>query len=187
MEQHGHHHDAEYRGEHAHHGHGHAHGHGHDHNFSAAYLHVLADAFTSVLAILALAGGWWFGWSWLDPVMGIVGAVLVALWAKNLVIDTGKVLLDREMDHPVVEDVRAAIETGPDHGHVRITDLHVWRIGKAVYACALSVVTHDPNLTAHTLRQRLAVHGEIVHSTIEIHFHPDAARPSAGAPSDQSS
>ncbi|MFZ5484724.1 MAG: CDF family Co(II)/Ni(II) efflux transporter DmeF [Pseudomonadota bacterium] len=152
------------------HGHHHDHGHGGHHadlNLKAAYLHVIADAATSVLAIIALIGGWVFGWAWLDPVMGIVGAVLVARWAQGLLVETGKVLLDREMDHPVVEEIREVVEAGDD----RIADLHVWRVGRAAYACALSVVTADPGLTPDTVRQRLAVHEEIVHATIEI-LHP---------------
>ena len=99
-------------------------------NLKSAYLHVIADAATSVLAIVALMGGWIYGWMWLDPVMGILGAILVASWAKGLIIETGKVLLDREMDHPVVDEVRAVVETGPHAGETRITDLHVWRVGK---------------------------------------------------------
>ena len=148
------------------HGHGHAHGHHHDLNLKSAYVHVIADAFTSVLAIVALLGGWWYGWSWLDPVMGLVGAVLVAVWARGLLADTGKVLLDREMDHPVVEEIREAVETG---SQTRVTDLHVWRVGKQVFSCALTVVTQEPDLTPDVVRQRLSVHEEIVHSTIEIH------------------
>ena len=147
--------------------HGHSHGgHHHDLNLKSAYVHVIADAFTSVLAIVALLGGWWYGWSWLDPVMGLVGAVLVAVWARGLLADTGKVLLDREMDHPVVEEIREAIETSP---HTRVTDLHVWRVGKQVFSCALTVVTQEPDLTPDMVRERLSVHEEIVHSTIEIH------------------
>jgi cation diffusion facilitator family transporter len=148
------------------HGHGHAHGHHHDLNLKSAYVHVIADAFTSVLAIVALLGGWWYGWSWLDPVMGLVGAVLVAVWARGLLADTGKVLLDREMDHPVVEEIREAVETS---AQTRVTDLHVWRVGKQVFSCALTVVTQEPELTPDVVRQRLSVHEEIVHSTIEIH------------------
>ena len=126
----------------------------------------MADAFTSVLAIVALLGGWFYGWSWLDPVMGIVGAVLVALWAKNLVIDTGKVLLDREMDHPVVDEIRSVVQAD---GQTQVADLHVWRVGKKVYACAMSLVTRDVALTPSQVRERLRVHEEIIHSTIEIH------------------
>jgi cation diffusion facilitator family transporter len=95
--------------DHHHDGHGHEnHGHHQDLNLKSAYTHVWADAATSVLAIVALAGGWLYGWSWLDPVMGIVGAVLVAIWAKNLIAQSGTVLLDREMDHPVVGEIREA-------------------------------------------------------------------------------
>jgi cation diffusion facilitator family transporter len=147
----------------------HAHHH-HDLNLKSAYTHVVSDAATSVLAIIALAGGWFYGWSWLDPVMGIVGAALVAIWAKQLIVETGKVLLDREMDHPVVDEIRAAIETGPEAGDTRIADLHVWRVGKRAYACAVSVVTHDTALTPQRIRDQLAQHDEIVHVTAEIHL-----------------
>ena len=153
-------------------GHGHDAAHAHPHhdlNLRSAYLHVIADAATSVFAIVALAGGWIYGWAWLDPVMGIVGALLVASWARGLLIDTGKVLLDREMDHPVVDEIREAVETGAEAGETRVADLHVWRVGKQAYACALSVVTHDRALTPERVRAQLAQHSEIVHSTIEIH------------------
>ena len=161
------------------HSHGHTHGHGHDHahhhhghddlNLKAAYIHVVTDALTSVLAIAALAGGWFFGWSWLDPAMGLVGAVLVALWARKLLADTGRVLLDREMDHPVVEEIRDVIAALPSNGATQITDLHVWRVGNGAYACALSLLTHDATLTPLGIREALAVHEEIVHATVEIH------------------
>lgn len=172
-----------------HHEHGHSLGHDHDHehyhdhdlNLKSAYLHVVADAATSVLAIVALFGGWIYGWSWLDPIMGIVGAVLVALWAKRLVADTGKVLLDREMDHPVVDEIREVVETAADAGDTRITDLHVWRVGKKVYSCAMTVVTHDATLTPDIVRDRLSVHEEIAHSTIEIHRCSDTPTATIGA------
>lgn len=159
------------------HDHGHAHGdhHHHDLNLKSAYVHVIADAATSVLALAALFGGWIFGWSWLDPLMGIVGAVLVAVWAKGLILETGKVLLDREMDHPVVDEIREVVEAGDESAETRITDLHVWRVGKQVYSCAMTVVTHDRALTPAEVRQRLAVHEEIVHSTIELHYCADAS------------
>ena len=160
----------------AHHQHDHAHDHSHpahehhphhhDLNLKSAYFHVVADAFTSVLAIVALVGGWLYGWAWLDPVMGIVGAVLVALWAKSLILETAKVLLDREMDHPVVQEIKDAVQAD---GQTRVTDLHVWRVGKKVYSCALTAVTQDAHLTPNMLRERLAVHEEIIHSTIELH------------------
>ena len=180
---HGHGHGGHHHGHHGrdhHHGHDHAHGGSHaDLNLRSAYLHVVADAATSVLAIAALLGGWMFGWSWLDPVMGVVGAVLVAVWAKGLIADTGKVLLDREMDHPVVDEIREVMEA--DGGLTRITDLHVWRVGKNVYSCAVAVHTQDAGLTVVQLRERLAVHEEIVHSTIEIHHQPAATVAAAKA------
>lgn len=163
------------------HGHDHRHDHHHDLNLKSAYLHVIADAATSVFAIVALFGGWIYGWSWLDPLMGIVGAVLVAVWAKGLIADTGKVLLDREMDHPVVDEIREVVETTADVGDSRVTDLHVWRVGKKVYSCAMTVVTHDATLTPDVVRERLSVHEEIVHSTIEIHHCPDMLAGAVGA------
>lgn len=166
---HGHHHGH-------HHGHGHGHDHGHDHghhhhdlNLKSAYLHVIADAATSVAAIAALAGGWWLGWAWLDPVMGLIGAVLVAVWARGLIAETSRVLLDREMDHPVVDEIREVIAERGAATHTLIADLHVWRVGRATYACAMSVVTHDAALTPREVRDWLSVHEEIVHATIEIH------------------
>lgn len=160
---------------HAHHDHDHGHGHHHDHdhghhdlNLKSAYVHVIADAATSVLAIGALAGGWAFGWSWLDPAMGIAGAVLVAAWAKNLIVETGKVLLDREMDAPVVAEIRDVVADGA----TRLVDLHVWRVGKQSYSCALSLVTDDPALTPAKVREQLGIHEEIVHATIEVHYRP---------------
>lgn len=161
------------------HGHDHHHDHGHDHshehhhhhdlNLKAAYIHVITDALTSVLAIAALAGGWLYGWAWLDPAIGLVGAALVALWAKNLIVQSGRVLLDREMDHPVVAEIREVIAALPENGQTQLTDLHVWRIGNGAYACALSLLTHDTALTPLDIRAALSVHEEIVHATVEIH------------------
>lgn len=165
-----HHHD---HGRHHAHGHGHGHGHAHeDLNLRAAYLHVVADATTSLLAIAALMGGWWLGWDWLDPVMGIVGAALVAYWAHGLIRDTSQVLLDREMDHPVVDEIREVVEALGPASTVALTDLHVWRVGREAYACAMVLVTHLPHLTPALVRQQLAVHEEVVHATIEIHHLP---------------
>jgi len=154
--------------DHHHHHHEHEHGkheHHHDLNLKSAYFHVIADAATSVLAILALVGGWFYGWSWLDPAMGIVGALLVGNWARGLLRETGKVLLDREMDHPVVNEIREAIETAES----RVIDLHVWRVGKESYSCAVSLVTKSKTLTPEQVREQLRQHEEIVHATIEIH------------------
>jgi len=163
-----HHHGHDDAHEHHHHDHDHGHHH-HDINLRSAYLHVLADAATSVLAIVALAGGWWLGWSWLDPVMGLVGAVLVGRWAIGLMRQSGTVLLDREMDHPVVDEVREVLAEF-DHGEdgTRVTDLHVWRVGRKQFACIASLVTHDPALTPRHVRQALSVHEELVHVSVEI-------------------
>ncbi|MDX1370191.1 CDF family Co(II)/Ni(II) efflux transporter DmeF [Pseudomonas sp.] len=160
------------------HAHGHAHGdhdhdHDHDHDTSAkgrdlnrhaAFIHVLADALTSVAAIIALLGGLMFGWSWLDPLMGVIGAVIIALWAKGLLIETAKVLLDREMDSPIVVRVRSALAQEAD---TELADLHLWRVGRAQYACIVSVVTHG-DISADRYKARLAGIGELVHVTVEV-------------------
>ncbi|MGO4332651.1 CDF family Co(II)/Ni(II) efflux transporter DmeF [Cupriavidus sp. 2TAF22] len=168
---HGHEHGHDHHHGHDHdHDHGHGGAHHHDLNLRSAYLHVLADAATSVLAVLALAGGWWLGLAWLDPVMGLVGAALVGHWALGLLRQTGTVLLDREMDHPVVDEVRevlASFDQGPEG--TRVTDLHVWRVGKQKFAVIASLVTHDNALTPAQVREALSVHEELVHVTVEIH------------------
>ncbi|MBW8372505.1 cation transporter [Stenotrophomonas maltophilia] len=182
-----------------HHGHGHAnaheHGHGNDHgghgglaehhghahaahgpqdlNLRSAYLHVIADAATSVLAIAALIGGKVWGAAWLDPVMGLVGAVLVTVWAIGLLRDTGRVLLDAQMDAPVVAEVREVIEQGP--WSAQLSDLHVWQVGRGKYAVVASLVSADP-LGADQVREALSVHEELVHVTVEVH-RLDAALP----------
>ena len=154
------------RGSHVHsHDHEDEHGHaGHvDLNVRSAYVHVLADAATSVLAIIALVGGLYFGAAWLDPVMGLVGAALVSVWAWGLLRDSGRILLDAEMNAPVVAEVRAAIEQGAVPA--RITDLHVWRVGRAQYAVVVSVTSNE---TPDYFRRVLAVHEELVHVTVEV-------------------
>jgi cation diffusion facilitator family transporter len=182
---HGHHHDHHQHHEH-HHDHVHDHGkgskqslHKHDLNLRSAYIHVLADALTSVLAIIALLGGWFLGLSWLDPVMGVVGAVLVALWAKGLLIETGKILLDREMDHPVVTKIAdhvLGLGTGRDtvrEPPVTLCDLHVWRVGKDSFSAAIALKTTDGEIVPERVRAHLNSVTELVHSTIEIH-HVDS-------------
>ena len=153
-----------------HHGHDHQHDghHHHDLNQRAAFLHVMTDAATSVLAIVALFGGKLWGANWLDPVMGIVGAILVTIWAVGLIRDTGRVLLDAEMDAPVVTDIYEAIAT--DSIDTVITDLHVWRVGTAKYACILCVAAHE-NVTADYFRRLLSVHDELVHITVEVNTY----------------
>jgi len=152
------------------HDHGHRHDHGHhDHhhdlNLRSAYLHVLADAATSVLAIVALLGGRYYGATWLDPVMGIAGTVLVGRWALGLLRDTGRVLLDAEMDAPVVEEVKEAVSSLPQPAALR--DLHVWRVGKGKYACIVGVAARS-DVTVDDVRSRLTVHEELVHVTVEL-------------------
>lgn len=151
---------------HAHDHHGHAHGHHHhDINLRSAYLHVIADAATSVLAIAALIGGKYFGAVWLDPLMGILGAVLVTRWAVGLMRQSGRVLLDAEMDAPVVAEIREVVDQALPAA--AICDLHVWRVGKGRYACILALVSSAP-LTAHEVRRHLSVHEELVHVTVEV-------------------
>ena len=152
------------------HSHGHSHSHDHSHtsvdvNVRAAYVHVLTDAATSVLAIVALAGGMWWGLAWLDPAMGIVGAVLVSVWAWGLMRDSGRILLDAEMDAPVVAEVRQVVEQGEVPAN--ITDLHVWRVGRAQYAVVLTVVT-PTDKDGEYFRRALCVHEELVHVTVEV-------------------
>jgi len=173
------------RGHHDHdHGHEHAHGHDHHHdhahhqdlNVRSAYMHVLADAATSVLAIVALVGGLMWGAAWLDPVMGLVGAALVTVWAWGLLKDSGRVLLDAEMDAPVVSEIREVIEKGAVRA--RITDLHVWRVGRARYAVVVSVETSgDEN--AEYFRRALGIHEELAHVTVEVARVPQESQPAA--------
>lgn len=160
------------KGGHSHDHHGdHAHGdHGHQHhedlNLRSAYLHVIADAATSVLAIGALVAGKSWGASWLDPVMGIVGAVLVARWAYGLVRDSGRILLDAEMNAPVVEEIREVVAGDPLKA--TISDLHVWRVGKGKYACIVGLVTDAAEASPDYFRRAIGIHEELVHITVEI-------------------
>ena len=155
------------RDDHAHHHHGHDHHHDHHHdlNLRAAYIHVLTDAATSVLAIVALVCGKLWGANWLDPVMGIAGGVVVAVWAWGLLKDSARVLLDAEMDAPVVEEIREVIAASPVAAE--IIDLHVWRVGKSNYACMLSLKT-SAAMDADYFKRQLMIHEELVHISIEM-------------------
>lgn len=147
---------------HHHHDHGHSHaGHTHDNNLRSAYLHVLVDALTSVLAIAALLAGRYLGWVWMDGAMGIVGAVVIARWSWSLMRDTAVILLDATDDH-VADEVRELVE-GP--GDALVTDLHVWRVGPEARAAIVSVTgIRDGEL----IRQRLHSVHELAHLTVEI-------------------
>ena len=136
------------------HDHAHATGHGHDDdaqgthadlNLRAAYIHVLTDAATSILAILALFGGKWWGASWLDPLMGIVGAVLVGVWAKGLLRDCARALLDAEMDNPLTERIARTLTRAAMP--VKVLDLHLWRVANDKYACIVALQVASPAMT----------------------------------------
>lgn len=124
-----------------HHDHTHDHSHHHDHNLKAAYLHVLADALTSVLAIAALVLGKYYGWSWLDPVMGMVGALVIAQWSYSLMKETSPVLLDESIALEYKSAIKEKIESDADN---RVADLHIWRVGPGHFAAIVSVVSHNP-------------------------------------------
>jgi cation diffusion facilitator family transporter len=146
---------------------GHAH---HDHNLRGAYLHVLADALTSVLAIAALSAGKFLGWSWMDPIMGLVGSIVIARWSIDLLRDTSRVLLDAELPAQRRAAIREAIEAEAD---TRVADLHVWRVGPRHLAAIVSVVSHDPREADH-YKRLLARQPDLVHVTVEVHRCPDA-------------
>ena len=147
------------------HDHHHHHHHGRDHNLYGAYLHVLADSLTSVLAIAALLTGKYFGMIWMDPAMGIVGAVLVAHWSWGLLHNTSQVLLDRQAPESVRNAVREAIEANDED---RIADLHVWSIGPHIYAADITLVSHDPQ-PPDTYKAMIPKELGIVHLTVETH------------------
>lgn len=141
--------------------------HSHQHkdlNIHAAYMHVLADALTSVLAISALFGGKYMGWVWLDPFMGIVGAAMIGRWMAGLLKETGNILLDREMDAGVTVEIREAIEADGDS---KISDLHVWRVGRDKYSCIVAIVSSHPKEPEY-YKRILRQHEELAHITIEI-------------------
>ncbi|MGE3280004.1 MAG: CDF family Co(II)/Ni(II) efflux transporter DmeF [Alphaproteobacteria bacterium] len=149
------------------HDHGHEHHADHDHhdnNLRAAYLHVLADALTSVLAIVALAAGSIYGWIWLDPVMGMIGAIVIARWSWGLIRDAGGVLLDYvPPDEELPDEIRTAIENGSES----ITDLHVWQLGPGHHGAIVSIASGDPKPPSH-YRQKLAHIHDLSHVTIEV-------------------
>jgi cation diffusion facilitator family transporter len=158
-------------GEHAHDDHGHRHaGHRHDSNIRAAYMHVLADALTSILAIVALLSGRFFGWTWLDPVIGIVGALVIMLWSVGLLRSAGAVLLDTVPSQSLAAAIGERLEADGD----RVADLHLWRLGPGHTGLIVSVVTDRPQPPA-AYRARLAEFEGLSHVTVEVHPCPSHA------------
>lgn len=159
---------------HDHHGHdsdGHSHHH-HDHNLLAAYLHVLADALISLLAIFALLGAKYFGLIWADPAMGVIGAILIARWSLGLVRSTAQILLDREAPSEISSAVRECVEAQDDN---RVVDLHVWSVGPNIYSAILAVVTHHPHPPDH-YKALIPKNLNIVHTTVEVHLCDDLSQ-----------
>jgi cation diffusion facilitator family transporter len=150
-----------------------------DHNLRSAYLHVMADALTSVLAIAALLAAKYLGLVWMDPVMGLVGAALVGRWSLGLLGATSSVLTDRQGPAGLRERIQAHIEAD---GHSRVTDLHLWSIGPGLYAAVLVVVAEAP-ASADEYRDRLPRDAGLAHVTVEVHHRAEGARaPNPSAP-----
>ncbi len=147
----------------AHHHHGH--GHSPDLNLRAAYIHVLADAVTSMLAIVALVGGKMMGWVWLDPVMGLAGSAVISQWAYGLIRETHVILLDKVPDTTDLNaEIRRALQADSD---TVVSDLHVWQLAVNKFAAIISVVAHEPKTPA-AYKRLLQEHEELVHVTIEV-------------------
>lgn len=144
--------------------HHHHHHHEQDLNQKAAFLHIVADAATSVFAIIALIAGKYFGWDFLDAVLGIIGALLVGKWSWNVLSQAGKTLLDAEMDAPVVAEIREVLASF----EAIVTDLHVWKVGKGKFACIIALNNAAKDLSPAHIRQALSIHEEIVHISVEI-------------------
>jgi cation diffusion facilitator family transporter len=153
--------------DHAHH-HGHDHTHHADHNIRAAFLHVVADALTSVLAIVALVAGRWFGLVWLDPLMGLVGAAVILHWSVGLMRATGGILLDMEAGGDLASRIRAQIEAKAGD---RVADLHVWRVGPGHFAAIVAIVT-DQATDAAALKTSLKARYPLAHLTVEVLHNP---------------
>jgi cation diffusion facilitator family transporter len=166
------------------HGHGHAHAHSHSHsgeerrdhdhhhhpdtNWRAAYVHVVVDALTSVLAIGGLLAAWAFGWTWIDPVVGLVGMVVIVSWTVSLIRAAGCVLLDTVPDRGLADRIRERMEIGGD----RVADLHVWRVGPGHAAVIASVVSEAPQAPSEYKRRLSGLQG-LSHVTVEVHACSD--------------
>ena len=148
----------------------HRHTHHHDHNLKSAYLHVLADALTSVLAIVALLAAKYFGLIWMDPLMGIVGAVLVARWSLGLLQSTSAVLLDKQGPDSIQRKIKASLEQDDDS---KVVDLHLWSIGPNQYSAVVAVVAHEPD-SAENYKKRIPKNLMLAHISIEVHECPKA-------------
>jgi cation diffusion facilitator family transporter len=161
------HHDHDHH-DHDHHGrdhaHGHHHHHGHDTNIRAAYVHVLADAMTSVLAIAGLLAGRYFGWVWMDPLMALVGVAVIMSWSVGLLRTSGMVLLDMVPDRRLAGHIRKKLEIDGD----RVCDLHLWRLGPGHAGLIAGVVSDHPQAPAD-YKRRLEGIGGLSHITIEVH------------------
>ena len=151
---------------------------GHDNNLRSAYVHVLADAVTSVLAIGAILGVHFLGWTWLDPAMGLVGAGLIASWSLGLMRRAGSVLLDMSVGASLADRIRARVESGD----VRISDLHVWRIGPGHHAAIVALVTHEPT-DSERFRRALDGLAGLSHLTVEVRRCTEATSERGGATS----
>lgn len=151
------------------HNHDHEHLHAHDHNLRSAYLHVLADTLTSFLAIGALLAGKFYGLNWLDPVMGVIGSLLVARWSLGLMRTTAHVLLDHQGPPELCDQIRAAVQ-GP--GDATVTDLHLWWVAPGSYSLILAVTACPPQ-SPDSYRRRLPSHVRLVHVTIEVNAAGD--------------
>ena len=147
-----------------HHHHGFEAPHSHDHNLRAAYLHVLADALTSVLAIVALLCGKTWGWTWLDPAIGVLGGIIIVRWSVGLIRPTSRVLLDAEVSLEAVDSIRSTLEQDADN---QVVDLHVWRVGPQHLAAIATIVTHTPQPPSH-YKRLLGRFPELVHITVEV-------------------
>ena len=149
----------------------HDHGHHHDHNLKAAYLHVLADALTSLLAIAALLSAKYFGFAWMDPAVGIAGAVVVASWSFGLLRSTGGILLDRQGPESIRGRIADSIE---QDGDSKVTDLHLWSIGPDIYSALIAVVAHRPAMPGQ-YKERIPRDLNLVHVAVEVHTCPGGA------------
>ena len=156
--------------DHSHHDH-HQREHHHDHNLRAAYLHVITDAMTSVLAIVALIAGKFWGWNWLDPVMGIVGGIIIIRWSFGLLKQTGPILLDASIEEEYQRAIREVIEKDVNH---RVSDLHIWKVGANHYAAIIAIVTCSSN-SAQYFKALLSKFDRLAHVTIEVNACPSEA------------